>query len=66
MDHQFSVLHPFLSLSSISTSSSCSRLPSVVDDGLGRLGSPEVPFACGNLCSFHEHFLAFESFNVDF
>ena len=48
IDHESSVVLPFLSPSSISTSSSCTRFPSVIDDGRGRPGSLNVPFAHGN------------------
>ena len=48
LDHESSVLLPFLSPSSVSTSSSCTRCPSAVEDGLGRQVSVKVPFAHRN------------------
>ena len=48
---QIFYLSSLLSLSSISTSSSCSRFPSAIDDGLGRPGSLKVQFAHRNSIS---------------
>ena len=62
----FCVELPFLSPSSISSSSSCSKFLSCVDDSRGRPGSFRVPFAKGIRCFFTNTFLVFESCDVDF
>ena len=65
IDHESLVELSFLT-PSISSSSSGSRFTSAIDDGLGRFGSPRVPFANGNsVFFFHEYFSFLEQFDVD-